>query len=176
MTPIIDCPLAAFRLAMTGQNQEPALAERHAVLCECLLQGRSAFGPTPCSLASSAAGTSASRLSRVYPAAVSARVAGAPILPGRPASRDVMCRIVPGPGHKEPARGRSETLLTISRQIGNQGIVKVPCMLTHPHTTRPDAAPPGNDAGRQAADAPRTGHTVLRSPRQAHQSHARAAQ
>ena len=99
MTPIIDCPLAAFRLAMTGQNQEPALAERHAVLCECLLQGRSAFGPTPCSLASSAAGTSASRLSRVYPAAVSARVAGAPILPGRPASRDVMYRIAPVPGH-----------------------------------------------------------------------------
>src|ERR1039457_1267413 len=45
-----------------------------------------AFGPTPCSFFSSAADTVASCRSSVYPAALSARVAGAPIFPGRPVS------------------------------------------------------------------------------------------
>lgn len=50
--------------------------------------------PTPCSLFSSEAGTFARWLSRAYPAAVSARVAGAPMLAGRPASDDAMGRRV----------------------------------------------------------------------------------
>src|ERR1035438_9686435 len=55
---------------------------------------RTAFGPTPCSFFSSAAGTLASCLSSVYPAAISARVAGAPMFPGRPVSGGVMRWIV----------------------------------------------------------------------------------
>jgi hypothetical protein len=52
-------------------------------------------GPTPCSFFSFDAGTFASWLSRVYPAAVSARVAGAPMFPGRPGSGDAMFWMVP---------------------------------------------------------------------------------
>ena len=128
---------------MTGQNQEPALAERHAVLCECLLQGRSAFGPTPCSLASSAAGTSASRLSRVYPAAVSARVAGAPILPGRPASRDVMYRIVPASG---PRSRREDVPKTAPHHQPQDALF---CCLSSGQADIPD---PGSRVGVQAAE------------------------
>src|SRR2546430_721482 len=56
---------------------------------------RSAFGPTPCSLTRSAAGTPASWPSSVYPAAVRARVAGAPIFRGRPGSGVAMARSLP---------------------------------------------------------------------------------
>ena len=50
----------------------------------------SAFGPTPCSFFSSAAGTFASSDSVVYPAEANARVAGAPMFLGRLMSCDDM--------------------------------------------------------------------------------------
>jgi len=106
-------------------------------------RSRSAFGPTPCSLASSAAGTSASRLSRVYPAAVSARVAGAPILPGRPASRDVMYRIAPVPG---PRSRREDVPKTAPHHQPQDALF---CCLSSGQADIPD---PGSRVGGQAAE------------------------
>src|SRR5690348_13536475 len=63
-------------------------------------RSRSAFGPTPCNADSSAAGTPASWLSSVYPAAVSARVAGAPMVRGRPGSGVAMARSLPRAQHR----------------------------------------------------------------------------
>src|SRR5689334_15113905 len=82
----------AFRPALPAGVQVRDLPCAWSASC----RSRSAFGPTPCSLASSAAGTLASWLSSVYPAAVSAQVAGAPMFRGRPGSGVAMARSLPG--------------------------------------------------------------------------------
>jgi hypothetical protein len=79
-----------------------------------LLQEPQGLRPDAVQVRQLGGGTSASWLSRVYPAAVRARVAGAPMFPGRPASDDVMCWMV----QAEP--GRRVASLTDAACAGRQ--------------------------------------------------------